>query len=165
MRHPSKCMILAVPLFLGACVTMPEGPSMLVLPGTGMSFEQFNYDDAQCRQYARDQTGLSPDQAAASSGLRSAAVGAALGAVAGAAIDGRHGAGVGAGTGLLVGGMAGAGSAQVSGYEAQRRYDHGYVQCMYAKGHRVPVSGRYSPGTLRQPAAPPQYYPPPPASR
>ena len=26
----------------------------------------------------------------------------------------------------------------------QQRYDRAFLQCMYAKGHRVPVSGRYS---------------------
>lgn len=171
MRHPSRIMILALPLALGACVSMPTGPSVLVLPGTGMSFDQFRYDEAVCRQYAAEQTGLSAEQAAGDAGVRSAALGAALGAIAGAAIDGRHGAGVGAGTGLLVGGMAGTGTAQVSAYEAQRRYDNGYLQCMYAKGHRVPVSGRYSypPERMRQPAAPapaaPQYQPPPPPAR
>ena len=29
-------------------------------------------------------------------------------------------------------------------YEVQRRYDFAYLQCMYAKGHRVPVSGGYT---------------------
>jgi hypothetical protein len=39
---------------------------------------------------------------------------------------------------LLVGTAAGANAGQVSGYEAQRRYDHAYVQCMYARGNQVP---------------------------
>jgi hypothetical protein len=66
--------------------------------------------------------------------------------------------------------MHGAGTAQVSGYEAQRRYDNAFVQCMYAKGHRVPVSGYYTPERQRanepvMPSVSPQYPPPPPASR
>jgi hypothetical protein len=66
--------------------------------------------------------------------------------------------------------MHGAGTAQVSGYEAQRRYDNAFVQCMYAKGHRVPVSGYYTPERQRAtepvtPSVSPQYPPPPPASR
>jgi hypothetical protein len=28
--------------------------------------------------------------------------------------------------------------------DAQRRYDFAFVQCMYAKGHKVPVSGGYT---------------------
>jgi hypothetical protein len=138
---------------------MPSGPSVLVLPGTGMSFEQFRQDDAACRQYAGELVG-----ALQKSGVGSAVAGTALGAVAGAAIDGRHGAGVGAATGLVVGSAVGANTAQLSGYEAQSRYDNAFIQCMYAKGHRVPVSGRYAP---ERPAAPPAPapYPPPPASR
>ena len=38
---------------------------------------------------------------------------------------------------------AGAASAGAS-YDTQRRYDFAYVQCMYAKGHKVPVSGGYT---------------------
>lgn len=159
--------LLALPLALAACVSLPSGPSVMVLPGTNMSFEQFRQDEYQCRQYAAEQIGQTPEGASDSSGLRSAAVGTAVGAVAGAAIGGRRGAGVGAGTGLVVGSVAGANTAQVSGYEAQKRYDNAFIQCMYAKGHRVPVSGRYSPE--RTPAAPAPgpapYPPPPPASR
>lgn len=144
---------------LSACTTMPSGPSVLVLPGRGQSFDQFRADDYACRQYAYEQIGgRTPDQAAATSGVRSAAVGTAVGAVAGAAIAGREGAAVGAGTGLLVGSAAGAGAAETSSYGLQRRYDYGYVQCMYAKGHRVPVYGRYE--APRRP-----YYPPPPPPR
>ena len=161
MQLSSKLMLLVLPFVLGACVSMPNGPSVLVMPGTAMSFEQFRQDDAQCRQYAADQTGLSAEGAADNAALRSAALGATIGAVAGAAIGGRHGTGVGAGTGLIVGSMHGAGTAQVSGYEAQRRYDNAFVQCMYAKGHRVPVSGYYAPERQSAPAAP-QYPPPPP---
>jgi hypothetical protein len=35
-----------------ACASSPTGPSVLVLPGTGKSFEQFRADDARCRQIA-----------------------------------------------------------------------------------------------------------------
>lgn len=164
MQMASRFLLLALPFALGACVSMPSGPSVLVMPGTAMSFEQFRQDDAQCRLYAADQTGLSAEGAADNAAVRSAAVGATIGAVAGAAIDGRHGAGVGAGTGLIVGGLHGAGTAQVSGYEVQRRYDNAFIQCMYARGHRVPVSGHYSPERQSAPAAP-QYPPPPPPAR
>jgi len=153
-------------LLLGACTTMPSGPSMLVLPGSGKTFDQFRADDAMCRQYALPQIGgITPNQAAAESGVRSAAVGTVLGAAAGAAIGGERGAAAGAGTGLLVGGMAGTGAAEASAYGSQRRYDYAYVQCMYAQGHRVPVSGRVTTSPRRssqQPPPPPQGMPPPP---
>lgn len=144
---------------LVACTTIPTGPSMMVLPGSGKDFEQFRVDDAECRQFALDSIGgKTATQAATESGVASAAVGAAVGAAAGAAIGGHQGAGVGAGSGLLIGGLAGTGASQSSAYGSQRRYDNHYVQCMYAKGHRIPVSGRFMTEAPRA-AAP---YPPPP---
>lgn len=157
-------------LALGACTTIPPGPSAMALPGSGKSFDQFRADDFTCQQYAQQQNGgMTPNQAAADSGVRSAAVGALLGAVAGAAINGSHGAGVGAGTGLVMGGLAGTGAANASGYELQRRYDFSYQQCMYAQGHRIPVHGRFgheyrsSRGSERgySPYPPPNTPPPP----
>jgi hypothetical protein len=159
---------------LAACTTMPEGPNVTVLPGTGKSFDQFRADDFECRQFATSQLGgATASSNATDSGVRSAAIGTALGAVAGAAIGGSHGAGVGAGTGLLMGGLVGTGSAQQSAYSTQRRYDISYEQCMYAKGNRIPVAGqletrRYHQGyyseapayTSTPPA--PNYMPPPP---
>lgn len=152
-------------LLLSACVSMPSGPAVLVLPGSGKSFEQFRVDDVGCRQYAQYQLGgTSANQAAVDSSVRSAALGTVLGAVAGAAINGSSGAAVGAGTGLLFGGLSGAGAGNASGYELQRRYDFAYQQCMYAKGHQVPSSGRFT-TEVRPPssgyAIPPRNTPPP----
>lgn len=146
MRTVRKYLTLpATLILLGACTSMPTGPAVLVLPGTGKSFQQFRADDALCRQFALQGIGgKEPGQVADDAGVRSAVAGAAIGAAAGAAIGGSEGAGVGAGTGLLVGGLAGTEAAQVSGYDAQQRYDFGYIQCMYAQGHRVPVSGRFT---------------------
>ena len=42
---------------LAACTTMPSGPNVMVLPGTGKNFDQFRADDFQCRQYAQSQLG------------------------------------------------------------------------------------------------------------
>ncbi len=144
MKSMFRIGILGAVAGLAACASVPTGPSMLVLPGTGRSFEQFRVDDAMCRQYALQQSGVSPQQAADASGVRSAAVATAVGALAGAAIDGSRGAAVGAGGGLVLGSMSGAGASQSSAAQMQRRYDHAYVQCMYAQGHRVPVSGQLS---------------------
>lgn len=140
---PLKWLAIAITMLLGACTTVPPNePSVLVLPGTGKSFDQFRTDNAACKQFAQEQTGgRTPDSAAFDSGVRSAAVGTVLGAAAGAAINGRHGAGVGAGSGLALGGLAGTETGQSSAERLQQRYDFGYEQCMYAKGHRVPVSG------------------------
>ena len=140
------------------------------IPSTGKSFDQFRTDDFDCRQYASAQIGgTTPAQAANDSGVKSAAIGTAVGAAAGAAIGGGSGAAVGAGAGLLVGAAAGASAGERSAYGLQRRYDFGYEQCMYAKGHKIPVSGRFvssSPSTtfVPPPPAPGAYIPPPPPS-
>jgi hypothetical protein len=149
----------------------------MVLPGTGMSFERFRNDDAVCQQFASFQVGgTTANQAAVSSGVTSAAVGTALGAAAGAAIGGGQGAAIGAGTGLAAGGLVGSSAANSSMYDVQQRYDIAYIQCMYSKGHQVPVSGQFSgansqqatPPAVHMPpspsgSAPPSHIPPPPA--
>lgn len=168
MKAVKSFYIVCIPCFLAACVHLPSGPSIMALPGTGKSFEQFRMDDYECRSYAFGQVGgTSPRQSAQSSGLESAAIGAGLGAAAGAAIAGGGGAAVGAGAGLLAGGLVGSGTASSSAYVNQQRYDIGYIQCMYAKGHRVPIAGRITEEPLlnraRSPASPPaEFIPPPP---
>jgi hypothetical protein len=159
-------------LVIAGCVSMPNGPSVMVLPGTGISFDQFRNDDAFCQQYAAFQVGgITPNQAAVNSGTTSAVVGTALGAAAGAAIGGGRGAAVGAGTGLVGGSIVGTGAASGSMYEVQQRFDVAYIQCMYAKGHQVPVSGQFSGAIQQQPMVPttniplpPPGTPPPPPS-
>lgn len=114
----------AAALFLAACATPPpSGPGILVLPGTGKNFDQFRFDEQECRGYAHSQLGgKTPEQAMSDSAARS----------------------------------------------LQQRYDHAFTQCMYAKGHRVPVSGRYSDGaapassqSASTPPPPPPGQPPP----
>jgi hypothetical protein len=137
----------------------------MVLPGK--SFDQFRFDEGRCKQYAYDQIGgHTAARAQEESGVKSAVVGTAIGALAGAAIGGNsHGAAVGAGVGLLGGSLAGSSHAHASGYEAPRRYDIAYQQCMYAKGHKVPLSGRFAPAAstaYSPPPPPPPGTPPPP---
>jgi hypothetical protein len=150
---------------LAGCATTPTAPSREAFPGRNKTFEQFQVDDAQCRDYALARIGgrESADRAN-SAAVGSAVVGTALGAAAGALIGGGHqGAGVGAGMGLIVGSAAGSGQSEGAGYSAQRRYDGAYYQCMYAKGNKVPVYGRYVQTTPRQAyAAPPPPNAPPP---
>jgi hypothetical protein len=107
---------LALLLLLAGCASAPPaGHGVLVLPGSGKSFDAFRADDSDCRQYATSQVGGTTAQQAAND------------------------AGV------------------------QQRYDFGYTQCMYAKGHKVPVAGRYSdrPAPRRSATVPP---PPPPSA-
>lgn len=149
-----------VVVLLVGCASAPTGPSVLSLPGTGKSFGDFRLDDAQCRQYAAQQTsGLPSDP-----GVRNALIGTAVGALAGAAINGSQGAGIGAGAGLVVGSVSGAGEARGATYSSQHQYDNAYIQCMYASGNKVPVPAAMVNSQSRVPVAPSpgRYYPPPP---
>ena len=141
---------------------MPSGPGVLALPGDGKSFETFHVDNEMCKQFAQAQIGTqTPNNAAVDSGVRSAALGTIVGAAAGAAIDNGNGAAIGAGTGLALGSLIGASTGETSSALLQQRYDFGYIQCMYAKGNRVPVasSGLTSSYFYNQR---PQYAAPPP---
>lgn len=110
---------LAVIFLLSACASIPAGPEILALPGTNKSLEEFRSDDAWCRNYAVEQFGgKTPSQAANESSIRSAVAGSALG------------------------GSAGSDTSDISAEGKQKRYDFLYVQCMYSKGHRIPVLGR-----------------------
>ena len=148
---------------LGGCVTVPTGPTVMVLPGPQKTLDQFQRDGMACQQYAQNL--LAPaGVAAANNAAANAAVGTALGAAAGAIIGsatGQAGAGaaIGAGTGLLFGSAAGSNVAYASNFQMQRSYDVAYMQCMYAHGNQVP--GQIA---ARRPAAanyPPPNYPPP----
>jgi outer membrane lipoprotein SlyB len=134
---------IALLALAGCAVAPPTGPSVTVMPGQGKSFEAFQADDVSCRQYAAQQTGIAPGEAANQSLVGSAAVGTVLGAAAGAAIGAATGnpaagAAIGAGSGAVLGTGYGLGAAQYSGSSVQYRYDVGYVQCMSAKGDNVP---------------------------
>jgi hypothetical protein len=110
-----RCALIAAILLLAGCASAPTlGPSVLVLPGSGRTFDQFRFDETDCRSYAQTQLAKSrgePDSAGS----------------------------------------------------FQARFDRAFVQCMYAKGHKVPVSGRYSDLLESSPqAAAPRTPPPPP---
>ncbi len=162
-----RFLSLLLLLAMGGCATLPEGPSVRVLPAPGKSFEQFQVDDGICRQWAAQQIGESAQETANRSTASSAVVGTAVGAGVGAMIGaaaGNPGAGaaIGGGSGLLLGTASGAGAGQASGGLAQRRYDNAYVQCMYAKGNQVPGAVRRVRPVRNAPGSypvPPDYYP------
>ena len=154
-------------LLLAACATpAPSGPGILVLPGTAKTFDQFRADDNDCRIYAYNQIGgPGASQEGKEKAVNSAVVGTAIGTAAGALLGGGQGAAVGAGIGLAGGSMVGADSSRATAGSQQLRYDNAFTQCMYAKGHRVPVAGRYSQepnGARPQQQAARQPPPPPP---
>ncbi len=101
------------------CATPPTVPCVMVLPGTGKSFDQFRADEQECRQYAHAQLS-----------------------------DGSGGS------------LAGAGPSD--GRSLQQRYDFAYQQCMYAKGHKIPMSREQAERYAPKPSTPP---PPPPPGK
>ena len=160
----SRILPVAAGLLLTACATVPTGPGVMVLPGGGKNFEQFQADDAICRQWAAQQTGTTAERASRESTVSGAVIGTAVGAAVGAAIGAASGhpatgAAVGAGVGLLGGTAVGAGNAEGARMSVQRRYDMTYMQCMYTKGNQIPVARGSQPAFTSQPPAPP----PPPA--
>jgi hypothetical protein len=98
---------------------LPTTPSILVLPGTGKSFDQFRSDDQECRGFALSEVGKAAAQSSDDS--YSAAI------------------------------------------RLQRHYDNAFAQCMFARGHRVPVSGTYSDRSRPERAAARTPPPPPPS--
>ena len=55
LEQPRKMLLMLVLLALGGCATLPTGPSVTVLPAPGKSFDQFQAEDAICRQWAERQ--------------------------------------------------------------------------------------------------------------
>ncbi|MCM2327824.1 MAG: glycine zipper family protein [Lysobacter sp.] len=176
----TRCVtfLAASSLVLGACTVMPTGPSVMALPGSGKSVGQYQVDAVECRQYADaviaasgGGTAAAADNSAASTAAAGAVLGAATGAIIGAATgQAGHGAAIGAGTGLLFGAAAGSPYIAMSSWQLQRGYDSAYLQCMYARGNRVPTRG-YASGPSRpvyldrvpaSAAYPPPNTPPPP---
>src|SRR5688572_30738419 len=122
MRRKSLLFITAG-LFLSGCATVPSGPNVMVLPGSGKEFAEFQYDDEHCRDWAEYQLGTSPGRAANDATVAGAAVGTVLGAAGGAAIgaaagDPAMGAAVGSGVGLLGGTAVGAEHAESARWTA-----------------------------------------------
>ena len=167
-------VMLAAVLVLSACVTMPTGPSVMVLPSAGKSFEVFQSEDLACRNWAALQTGATPAGVVNQNLTGGAAIGALMGAGLGAAIgaaSGNAGAGaaIGAGSGLIGGTAVASGPAYAAGWDVQQRYDNAYQQCMYAKGNQIPGVLRASRPSVSIPPPPPppgyysgSAYPPPP---
>jgi hypothetical protein len=154
------CILALVAIGMGACtVAPPRGPSVVALPPKGKDFAQFQREDGFCQQTAMNSLGLNPDQAPAQAAIGSAAVGTALGAVAGGLIGsatGNLGAGaaIGAGTGLLAGSAVGVGAAQNTNLGLQDRFDITYSQCMASYGNSVQPQQVAVPVPVYAPPAP-----------
>jgi hypothetical protein len=128
---------------VSGCATIPPGPSVMVLPPPGKSFDEFRMDDASCREWAENQAGWRANDTVNQNIAGGAAIGTLLGAGLGAVIgsaSGHVGAGaaIGAAGGMAFGAAGASEPAHAAGYEVQRRYDIAYQQCMNAKGNPVP---------------------------
>jgi Glycine-zipper domain len=136
-------LLAAIPL--AACAAAPpSGPTVFALPRSGESLNQFQANDLTCRNYAQINTAPpGATQAAANrSAVGSAAVGTAVGAAGGALLGAAAGnagvgAAIGAGAGLLTGSAVGASNAGAIAGGAQAQYDVAYAQCMTSKGDIV----------------------------
>ena len=174
MKMRKRYLLMALVLVTAAgCATVPAGPSVAVMPAPGKPFDLFQREDAQCRQYAQQQIGVSPQDTVNKSTAAGAAIGGATGAALGSlSYSGGSGVAFGALTGALFGAAVGSSQGQYYGYEAQRRYDIAYQQCMFANGNMVPGVRRVYRSTPPPPppdmhssasgGAEPGYAPPPP---
>ena len=173
MRLRSTLVFVGVAAMLGGCATVPTGPAVTVMPGTGKTFEAFQQDQTACQQYAYAaiggaNAGQPANDHAAGTALVGSAWGAGTGAIIGSATSqAGQGAAIGAGVGLLFGALAASNQSYASSWQLQRNYDGAYMQCMYAHGNQVPVRMSYRgppgpgvPGMYPPPNSPPPYPPP-----
>ncbi len=159
----------AASIALAGCVDTPPtaAPMVLAIPAKGKTYAQFQTEDGYCRQQGLQANGgLTPGQAAANSGIGSAALGTVVGAAGGALLGaafGNAGAGaaIGAGTGLGAGAVSGVDASRASAGSYQRNYDRVYAQCMIAYGNAIqgppPVVGYPAPVYASPPPPPPGY--------
>ena len=110
-------------LSLVGCATIPTGPSVMVMPPPGKPFEEFQADDAICRQWALQQIGHSSQETANRNTVTGAFAGTAIGVGIGASIGAASGhaltgAAIGVVSGLLVGTAVGVVSGRMYVYVA-----------------------------------------------
>lgn len=159
----SSILALGAALALGGCAVTPTTPTVMVLPGSQKTADQFYADSAMCQQQAQAMFAPSA-QAANDQAVASAAIGTVVGAAAGALLGGgSNSAAAGAATGLMFGSAIGGSQSQYSSYGLQQRFDVAYMQCMYLRGHQVPgqASYRRQAPTSPAPNRPPPIYSPP----
>ena len=85
-----------------ACTTIPTGPSVMALPGSGRNFDQFRANDADCRQFALVQSGgATANETALDSGVKKRRRRRRDRRLAGAAMGGHQGRRRGSGSGSI----------------------------------------------------------------
>ena len=144
-----KKRIETIALLLALCLApgLAAGQAF-VYPQRGQSPEQQQRDEAECHQWAVQQSGFNPGTARAPSsgagdgsmirgGARGAATGAVIGAIAG---DAGRGAAAGAAGGALIGGMRRRDRArqQEQSFAAgQQAYQRALAACLQGRGYSV----------------------------
>ncbi len=145
-----------VAVILAGCAQTPMGPTVQVMPAPDKSFDQFQADNASCKNYATGQVqgqAEAANQQVVGAGVLTTVIGAGLGAAVGGAYgNAGAGAAIGAASGAGTGAMIGANGSSYAQMSIQQQYDNAFSQCMYAKGEQVPGF------------APPEPPPPPPPS-
>jgi hypothetical protein len=157
MTVTRKALLLAAAFLALAPEVAWAQSAPIVYPAAGQSLDQQASDEAACRSFAQQQTGMYPNQAppqyygnqhAGAPVLGGAARGAAIGAVGGAiAGDAGKGAAIGAGVGGTVGLMrrnqqrrqeAYANDQAMAQYQADMgRYNQAFAACMQGRGYTV----------------------------
>ena len=145
-------LLATASFLLAGCVQMPMGPNVAVMPAANKPFEVFVQEDQMCRGWAASSIGQPGNEAAANQVVASTVTGAVIGGLIGAAVGNHNTAGAGAAMGTAIGASAGVNQGAATAWNAQRRYDIAYQQCMYSKGNVVPGT-RY--GAYQYPPPPP----------
>jgi hypothetical protein len=151
-------IVIALMLFFSVDAISTDAHSqMFIFPEKGQSKDQQEFDQFTCSKWAKEQTGIDPNQTSAApaptapqggQALRGAAGGAALGAIGGA-IAGD--AGKGAAIGAAVGGGAGmmrrrrsemqyeqqVQQASAQQQQSQQKFNRAYSVCLEGKGYKV----------------------------
>lgn len=120
------------------CATTSQ-PGVYAAPKQGQTVEQFNRDQVECQEWAKQQSGYDPGTETAKGAGIGAVIGALGGAAAGAAIGAATGsAGRGAAIGAATGGIGGAAVGGGYAYTKNKEgYDRAYSACMTARGYVV----------------------------
>ena len=80
MTRSALAALLGGCFLAGCAVRPPTGPTILAIPPEGKNLAQFQQEEANCRNYAFNQIGISPAEGADRSQVGSAVAGTALGA-------------------------------------------------------------------------------------
>jgi phage tail tape-measure protein len=139
--HRAGVVAVALAWTLCGCASSepPRPGGGFAYPAKGQSTEQQARDGAECRDWAKQQSGFDP----AVDTAKGAGVGAVIGAVGGAAVGAAIGAaagnpGRGAAIGAVVGGVGGAAGGGAYNYSRNREgYDRAYANCMTGRGYTI----------------------------